>query len=80
MFSRHSIGVRSGGTSNARQTSEGRRFREVLQDDLLFGVDPAEVFLDSCMIDELKKAVAERALEAHLARGVMGLVEPAPNV
>ena len=50
----------------ARQTREGRRFREELLDELLAGADPAEVFRDGGLIDDLKKAVAERALDAEM--------------
>ena len=50
----------------ARQTQEGRRFREELLDELLAGADPAEVFRDGGLIDDLKKAVAERALDAEM--------------
>ena len=50
----------------ARQTQEGRRFREELLDELLAGTDPAEVFRDGGLIDVLKKAVAERALDAEM--------------
>ena len=50
----------------ARQTQEGRRFREELLDELLAGADPAEVFRDGGLIEDLKKAVAERALDAEM--------------
>ena len=50
----------------ARQTQEGRRFRDELLDELLAGAEPAEVFRDGGLIDELKKAVAERALDAEM--------------
>ena len=50
----------------ARQTREGRRFHEELLDELLGGADPAEVFRDGGLIDDLKKAVAERALDAEM--------------
>ncbi len=54
----------------ARQTRERRRISDVLLDELLAGQDASEVFRDGTLIDELKKAVAERALdvemEAHL--------------
>ena len=37
----------------ARQTQEGRRFREELLDELLGDADPAEVFRDGGLIDDL---------------------------
>ena len=56
----------------ARQTREGRRISDALLDELLVGQNPSEVFRDGSLIDDLKKAVAERALdaemEAHLGR------------
>ena len=48
----------------ARETRETRRISEALLDELLAGQDPAVVFRDGTLIDDLKKAVAERALEA----------------
>ena len=57
----------------ARETREGGRISEALLDELLAGQDPAQVFRDGSLIDDLKKAVAERALdaemEAHLESG-----------
>ena len=50
----------------ARETREGRRISEALLDELLAGEDPAEVFRDGGLIDDLKKAVAERALDAEM--------------
>ena len=50
----------------ARQTREGRRISDSLLDELLAGQDPAEVFRDGTLIDDLKKAVAERALDAEM--------------
>ena len=56
----------------ARETREGRRISDALLDELLAGQDPAKVFHDGTLIDDLKKAVAERALDAkmevHLGR------------
>ena len=46
----------------ARQTREERR----ISDELLAGDDPAEVFRSGTLIDDLKKAVAERALDAEM--------------
>ena len=57
----------------ARQTREGRRISEELLDELLAGEDPGEVLRYGGLIADLKKAVAERALDAemdaHLERG-----------
>ena len=50
----------------ARQTREGRRISDELLDELLAGDDPAEVFRSGSLIDDLKKAVAERALDAEM--------------
>ena len=50
----------------ARQTREGRRINDELLDELLAGEDPAEVFRSGTLIDDLKKAVAERALDAEM--------------
>ena len=50
----------------ARQTQEGRRFREELLDELMAGADPAEVFRDGGQIEDSKKAAAERALDAEM--------------
>ena len=50
----------------ARQTSEGRRISDELLDELLAGDDPAEVFRSGRLVDDLKKAVAERALDAEM--------------
>ena len=50
----------------ARQTREGRRISEALLDELLAGQDPSEVFRDGSLIDDLKKAVAEHALDAEM--------------
>ena len=50
----------------ARETREGRRISEALLDELLAGEDPARVFRDGGLIDDLKKAVAERALDAEM--------------
>ena len=50
----------------ARQTREGRRSSDSLLDELLAGQDPAEVFRDGTLIEDLKKAVAERALDAEM--------------
>ena len=50
----------------ARQTREGRRISDGLLDELLAGQDPSEVFRDGSLIDDLKKAVAERALDAEM--------------
>ena len=47
----------------ARQTREGGRFHE----ELRAGAEPAEVFRDGRLIDSLKKAVAERALDTEMA-------------
>ena len=50
----------------ARQTREGRRISDAMLDELLAGQDPAEAFRDGTLIDDLKKAVAERALDAEM--------------
>ncbi len=50
----------------ARRTREVRRFRDELLDELLAGADPAQVFADGGLLDDLKKAVAERALDAEM--------------
>ncbi len=50
----------------ARQTREWRRISDELLDELLAGDDPAEVFRNGILIDDLKKAVAERALDAEM--------------
>ena len=50
----------------ARRTREVRRLRDELLDELLAGADPAEVFADGGVLDALKKAVAERALDAEM--------------
>ena len=50
----------------ARRAREVRRFRDELLDELLAGADPAEVFADGGVLDDLKKAVAERALDAEM--------------
>ena len=49
----------------ARQTREGRRISDELLDELLAGDDTAEVFRSATLLDALKKAVAERALDAE---------------
>ncbi len=50
----------------ARRTREVRRFRDELLDELLAGAGPAQVFADGGLLDDLKKAVAERALDAEM--------------
>ena len=50
----------------ARQTREGRRISDELLDELLAGDDPAEVFRSGALLHALKKAVAERALDAEM--------------
>ena len=50
----------------ARQTREGRRISDELLDELLAGDDPGEVFRSGGLVDDLKKAVAERALDAEM--------------
>ena len=50
----------------ARQTREGRRISDELLDELLAGDDPGEVFRSGRLVDHLKKAVAERALDAEM--------------
>ena len=50
----------------ARRAREVRRFRDELLDELLAGADPAEVFADGGVLDDLKRAVAERALDAEM--------------
>ena len=50
----------------ARETREAGRISEALLDELLAGQDPAAVFRDGSLIDDLKKAVAERALDAEM--------------
>ena len=50
----------------ARQTREGRQISDELLDELLTGDDPAEVFRSGRLVDDLKKAVAERALDAEM--------------
>ena len=50
----------------ARQTREGRRISDEMLDELLAGDDPAEVFRSGRLVDDLKKAVAERALDAEM--------------
>ena len=49
-----------------------RQISDEVLDELLAGQDPAEVFRSGTLVDDLKKAVAERALdaemEAHLER------------
>ena len=56
----------------ARRTREVRRFRDELLDELLAGADPAEVFADGGMLDDLKRAVAERALDAEMEAHLEG--------
>ena len=52
--------------------TRGRKIGDEVLDELLAGQDPAEAFRSGTLIDDLKKAVAERALdaemEAHLER------------
>ena len=52
--------------------TRGRKISDEVLDELLAGQDPAEAFRSGTLIDDLKKAVAERALdaemEAHLER------------
>ena len=60
----------------ARQTREGGRISDALLDELLAGQDASEVFSGGTLIDELKKAVAERALDAEMEAH---LVAPPPN-
>ena len=48
----------------ARRTGESAKISDSLLDELLAGQDPGEVFRDGKLIDDLKKAVAERALDA----------------
>ena len=50
----------------AREIRERRGISEALLDELLAGQDPAAVFRDGSLIDDLKKAVAERALDAEM--------------
>ena len=50
----------------AKETRERRRISEALLDEPLAGEDPAQVFRDGGLIDDLKKAVAERALDAEM--------------
>ena len=50
----------------ARRTREVSRFRDELLDELLAGADPAQVFADGGLFDDLMKAVAERALDAEM--------------
>ena len=60
----------------ARETREGGRISETLLDELLAGQDPAEVFRDGSLIDDLKKAVAERALDAEMDAHLEGEQTP----
>ena len=50
----------------ATRTPRKGRISEELLDELLAGQDAAEVFRSGELIDELKKAVAERALDAEM--------------
>ena len=59
----------------ARQTREGRRISDALLDELLGDQDPAEVLRDGSLIDDLKKAVAERALDAEMEAHLGGETE-----
>ena len=56
----------------ADQTRRKSKISDELLDELLAGQDAAEVFRSGALVDDLKKAVAERALdaemEAHLGR------------
>ena len=56
----------------ARRAKEKSRISDELLDELLAGEDPAEAFRNGGLLSEMKKAVAERALNAemdhHLSR------------
>lgn len=55
-----------GGQGLARRTREVRRFRDDPLDELLAGAGPAQVFAGGGVLDDPKKAVAERALNAEM--------------
>ncbi|MYA41952.1 MAG: IS256 family transposase [Gemmatimonadetes bacterium] len=59
----------------ARERREGRRISDALLDELLAGEDPAEVFREGTLIADLKKAVAERALDAEMDAHLEGASE-----
>jgi putative transposase len=43
-----------------------KKITEELLDELLNGEDPKEAFLNGGLLDDLKKAIAERALNAEM--------------
>ncbi len=47
--------------------TRGRKISDEVLDELLAGQDPAEAFRSGTLIDDLKQAVAERALDAEMA-------------
>ena len=59
----------------ARERQEGRRISDALLDELLAGEDPAQVFREGTPIADLKKAVAERALDAEMDAHLEGASE-----
>ena len=59
----------------ASQTREGRRISEAILDELLAGQDPSEVLRRGSLFDDLKKAVAERALDAEMEAHLGGEAE-----
>ncbi len=50
----------------ADRTRTTRKISDEVLDELLAGEDAAEVFRSGTLIDDLKKAVAERALDAEM--------------
>ena len=59
----------------ATRTPRKGRISEQLLDELLAGQDPAEVFRSGELIDDHKKAVAERALDAEMDAHLEGEAE-----
>ena len=59
----------------ATRTPRKGRISEELLDELLAGQDAAEVFRSGELIDDLKKAVAERALDAGMDAHLEGEAE-----
>lgn len=67
--SRESIGLGVGGHTVSPEGVEGRMaIRNEVIDELLAGHDPQAVFSQDGLLDELKKALAERILDAELVQ------------
>ena len=56
----------------ARRAKEKGRISDELLDELLAGEDPAEAFRNGELLSEMRKAVAERALNAEMDHHLSG--------